>query len=140
MFLDTNTKCLLRGCRYAYDNLNIILQTCNYNYNSRIHRHNYLNNLLIQQLNKHKYITIIEPYIRTTNGLRKPDLLTYKVDSDTAYIIDTQISTDTIDSNNNYKQKNDYCNTPYIIIYSKLASVIAYTYLNTLCISKRIIN
>ena len=119
MFPDTNTKCIMRGCRYAYDNLNHILQTCNYNYNSRIHRHNYLNNLLIQQLNKHKYITIIEPYIRTTNGLRKPDILTYKVDSDTAYIIDTQISTDTTDTNNNYKQKTDYKNTPDIIIYAK---------------------
>ena len=54
-----------------------------------------MNNLLIQQLNKHKYITIIEPYIRTTNSLRKPDILTYKVNSDTVYIIDTQKSIDT---------------------------------------------
>ena len=46
-------------------------------------------------MNKHNYITIPEPYIRTTNGLRKPDILTYKINSDSAYIIDTQISTDT---------------------------------------------
>ena len=45
--------------------------------------------------------------------------MTYKVDSDTAYIINTQISTDTTDTNNNYKQKTDYLSTPDIIIYAK---------------------
>ena len=54
-----------------------------------------------------------------TKGLRKPDILTYKVDSNTAYIIDTQISTYTTYTNNNYKQKTDYYNTPEIIIDAK---------------------
>ena len=119
MFPDTNTNCLMKGCNYKYDHLNHIMQTCNYNYNSRIHRHNYINKLLIQYLNKHNYITILEPYIRTTNGLRKPDILTYKINSDTAYIIDTQISTDTIDINANYIQKTSYYNTPDITDYAK---------------------
>ena len=88
MFTYTNTNCLMKGFNYKYDYINHIMdQTCNYNYNRRIHRHNYMNNLLIQYLNKHKYITILEPYIRRTNGLRKPDILTYKINSDTAYII-----------------------------------------------------
>ena len=145
MFPDSNTNCLMKGCNYKYDHLNHIMQTCNYNYNSRIHRHNYINKLLIQflnkhnyynynnrihihnyinklliqYLNKHNYITILEPYIRTTNGLRKPDILTYKINSDTAYIIDTQISTDTIDIDANYIQKTHYYNTPDITAYSK---------------------
>ena len=119
MFLDTNTNCLMKGCNYKYDYLNHILQTCNYNYNSIIHRHNYINKLIIQFLNKHNYITILEPYIRTTNGLRKPDILTYKINSDSAYIIDTQISTDTIDIDANYTQKTSYYNTPDISAYAK---------------------
>ena len=72
------------------------MQTCNYNYNNRIHRHNYVNNLLILLLNKHKYITVLEQHIQTRNELSKPDIITYK--NDTAYIIDTQISIDTIDT------------------------------------------
>ena len=81
------------------------MQTCNYNYRNRINRYNNLNNLLIQYLNKHNYITILEPYICKTNGLRKPDILTYKINSDTAYIIHTQISTYAIDIGANYIQK-----------------------------------
>ena len=95
------------------------MQTCNYNYNSRTHRHNYINNLLIQYLNKHNYITILESYIRTTNVLRKPDILTYKINSDTANIIDTQISTDTIDIDANYIHKTSYYKTPDITAYAK---------------------
>ena len=73
------------------------MKTCNYNYNNRINRYNKLNNLLIQYLNKHNYITILEPYICKTNGLRKPDILTYKINSGTEFIIDTQISSETTD-------------------------------------------
>ena len=90
MFPNVNTKCVMRGCNYKYDCLNHIMQTCNYNYNNRIHRHNYVNNLLILLLNKHHYITILEPYLETRNGLCKPDIITYK--NDTAYILDTKIS------------------------------------------------
>ena len=62
MFPNTNTKCLMRGCNYKYDCLNHIMQTCNYNYNNRIHRYNYVNNLLIQLLNKQHYITTRTTY------------------------------------------------------------------------------
>ena len=95
------------------------MQTFIYNYNSRIHRHNYINKLIIHYLNKHNSITIPEPYIRTTNGLRKPDILTYKINSDSAYIIDTQKSTDTIDIDTNYIRKTSYYNTPDISAYAK---------------------
>ena len=45
-----------------YDCLNLnIMQTCKYKYNNIIHRHNYINNLLILLLNKHNYITILKP-------------------------------------------------------------------------------
>ena len=65
------------------------MQTCKFNYNNIIYRHNYVNNMLMTLLNKHKYRTITEPNIRTTEGLRKPDLQVYR--NDTFYIIDTQI-------------------------------------------------
>ena len=117
MFPNTNTKCLMRGCNYNYDFLNHIIQTCSYNYNNRIHRHNYVNSLLMSILNKHKYITILEPHIQTRNGLRKPDLIIYK--NDTAYIIDTQISIDTKNTDINYTKKTNYYNTTDIIAYAK---------------------
>ena len=53
----------MSGCNYNYDCLNHIMQTCSYNYNNRIHRHNYLNSLIMSIPNKHKYIT----YSRTTH-------------------------------------------------------------------------
>ena len=42
--------------------------------------------------------------IRTQLDLRKPDLLAYR--NYIIYIIDTQISTDTIDTDTKYRQKN----------------------------------
>ena len=97
-----------------YDCLNHIMQTCRFNYNNIIHRHNYVNDLLITLLNKYKFKTILEPHIRTQLGLCKPNLLAYR--NDIVYIIiyryryiyiyiDTQISTDTIDTDTNYRQK-----------------------------------
>ena len=117
MFPNTNNKCLMRGCNYNYDCLNHIMQTCSYNYNNRIHRHNYINSLLMSILNKHKYITILEPHIQTRNGLRKPDLIIYK--NDTAYIIDTQISIDTKNTDINNTKKTNYYNTTDNIAYTK---------------------
>ena len=68
-------------------------------------------------LNKHKYITILELHIQTRNGLRKPDLIICK--NDTAYIIDTQISIDTINTDINYIKKTNYYNITDIIAYAK---------------------
>ena len=56
-------------------------------------------------MKKHNYITILEPYICTTNGLRKPDILTYKIISDTVSIIDIHVFL-------------SYYNTPDITDYS----------------------
>ena len=81
------------------------MQICSYNYNNRIYRHNYVNSLLRSILNKHNYITIITTH-PNSNGLRKPDLIIYK--NDTVYIIDTQISIDTIHIDINYTKKTNY--------------------------------
>ena len=75
MFPSLNTNCLRRVCKYKYDFLNHIMQICLFNYNTIIHRHSYVNDLLITLLNKYKFTTILEPHIRTQLGLRKPDLL-----------------------------------------------------------------
>ena len=66
-----------------------MLQTCRFNYNNIIHRHNYVIHILITILNKYKFKTILELNILTQLGLRKPDLLVYI--NDIFYIIDTQI-------------------------------------------------
>ena len=117
MFPSLNTNCLRRGCNYKYDCLNHIMQTCRFNYNNIIHRHNYVNALLITLLNKYTFTTILEPHIRTQLGLHKPDLLAYR--NYIVYIIDTQISTDTIDTDTNYRHKTDYYNKPEILSYAK---------------------
>ena len=131
MFPNIHTKCLMIGCNYKYDCLNHIMQTCNYNYNNRIHRHNYVNNLLILLLNKQNYITIHEPHIQTSNGLRKPGIITYK--NDTAYIIDTQISIDTIYTDTNYIQKTNYYNKTDIIAYVKQITGSKYIFVSASC-------
>ena len=117
MFPNTNTKCLMRGCNYNYDVLNDIMQIYSYNYNNRIHRHNYVNSLLISILNNHNYFTILEPNIKTLNRIRKPDLIIYLYN--TAYLIDTQISIETINTDINYTIKTNYYNTTDIIAYDK---------------------
>ena len=73
--------------------------------------------MLMTLLNKHKYRTITEPNIRTTEGLRKPDLQVYR--NDTVYIIYTQITTDNTNTDNNYKTKTDCYNKTEIIHYAK---------------------
>ena len=93
------------------------MQTYRFNYNNIIHRHNSVDDLLINLLNKYKFKTILEPHIRTQLGIRKPDLLAYR--NDIVYIIDTQISTDTIDTDTNYGNKTDYYNKPEILSYAK---------------------
>ena len=77
------------------------MQTCRFNYSNIIHRHNYVNDLLITLLNKYTFKTILEPHIHTHIGLRKPDLLAYR--NDIIYNIDMHISTDTIDTDTNYR-------------------------------------
>ena len=121
----------MRGCNYKYVYLNHIMQTCNYNYNNRIHCHNYVNNLLILLLNTQNYITIHESHIQTCNGLRKPDIITYK--NDTAYIIDTQISIYTIDTDTNYIQKTNYYKKTDIIAYVKQITGAKYIFVSASC-------
>ena len=68
-------------------------------------------------LNIDNDITILEPYIQTRNGLRKTDLIIYN--NDTAYLLDTQLSIDTINTEINYIKKTNYYNTTDIIAYAK---------------------
>ena len=131
IFPSLNTNCLRRGCNYKYDCLNHIMQTYRFNYNNIIHRHNYVKYLLITLLNKYKFTTILEPHIRTQLGLRKPDLLAYR--NDIVYIIDTQISTDTIDTDTNYRHKTDYYNKPEILSYAKQLTGAKQAKLSTSC-------
>ena len=94
MFPSIKTNCLRRWYNYRYYCLNHIMQTCRFNYNNIIHKHTYVNDLLITLLNKYTLKNILEPHIRKQLGLRKPNLLVYR--NDIVYIIDMQISTDTI--------------------------------------------
>ena len=80
MFPSININCLRRGDNYKYDCLNHIMTTCRFNYNNIIHRHNYVNDLLITLLNKYKFKIKLEQHKRTQLGLRKPDLLAYRND------------------------------------------------------------
>ena len=77
MFPSINANCLRRGCNYRYGCLNHIMQTCRFNYNNIINRHNYVYDILITLLYRYKSKTILEPHIRTQLGLRKPHLLNF---------------------------------------------------------------
>ena len=107
------------------------MQTCKFNYNNIINRHNCVNNMLMTILNKHKYRTITEPNIRTPEGLRKPDLLAYR--NDTVYIIDTQISHDNTNTDNNYKTKTDYYIKTEILDYAKQLTDVKQAKVSALC-------
>ena len=113
MFPSINMNFSKRECNYRYDCLNHIMETCRFNYNNFIHMHNYVNDLSITLLNKYKFKTILEAHIRTQLGLRKPDLLAYR--NGIVYIIDTQISIDTMDTNIKYRQKAEYFKEPEIL-------------------------
>ena len=76
IFPSLNTNCLRRRRNYKYDCINHSMQTCRFNHNNIMHRHNYVNDLVITLLNKYKFTTILEPHIRTQHGVRKPDWLT----------------------------------------------------------------
>ena len=86
------------------------MQTYRFNYNNIIHRHNYVIHISITLLNKYKFKTILELNILTQLGLRKLDLLVYI--NDIVYIIDTQISNETINTDTKYRHKTDYYNKP----------------------------
>ena len=58
------------------------------------------------------YVNLIQDYM-------KPDILTYKPSYDTAYIIDTQISTDNNNTNIHYLHKTNYYNNLDIIAYAR---------------------
>ena len=92
------------------------MQTCRFNYNNIIHRHNYVNDLLITLLNKYTFKTILEPHIRTQLCLRKPWTYWH---TEMILFIDTHISTDTIYTDTNYRHKTDYYNKPEILSYAK---------------------
>ena len=96
-----STTC--RGCDHNYCTLHHILQRCPLTHVDRVKRHDSVTRLVENQLNQRGYKTYLEQHIRTIDGGRKPDLIALK--TNTAYIIDTQICSDSINPDERYDGK-----------------------------------
>lgn len=85
----TNRDRLCRaGCRVSETNYHII-QTCERTYGGRSRRHDRVVDLICENLGNRGFATVKEPKLKTSAGLRKPDLLV-TVDGATT-VIDVQI-------------------------------------------------
>lgn len=85
----TNRDRLCRaGCRVSETNYHII-QTCERTYGGRSKRHDRVVDLICENLGNRGFATVKEPKLKTSVGLRKPDLLV-TIDGATT-VIDVQI-------------------------------------------------
>lgn len=96
----TNRNRLCRaGCRVSETNYHVI-QTCERTYGGRSKRHNRLVDMICENLGNKGFATIKEPKLKTSVGLRKPDLLV-TIDGATL-VVDVQIV-------NGRTMRKDYC-------------------------------
>ncbi|MPC84947.1 Retrovirus-related Pol polyprotein from type-2 retrotransposable element R2DM [Portunus trituberculatus] len=79
------------GCGRV-DSLGHILQSCPKLAPERTARHNQVLQLLVKQLTKKNYTILKEPSIRTTAGVRKPDVVVF--DRHQSVVLDVQIVSD----------------------------------------------
>ena len=96
------------------ETLNHQLQSCPRTHGPRIARHDKLVSLLVRQLSNAGYTVQSELRIKTSAGLRKPDILAYKKDV-VAWILDVTVVADSLDLNLPYEQKVEkYSSRPEI--------------------------
>ncbi|MPC38975.1 Retrovirus-related Pol polyprotein from type-2 retrotransposable element R2DM [Portunus trituberculatus] len=79
------------GCGRV-ESLGHILQSCPKLAPERTARHNHMLQLLVKQLSKRNYTILKEPNIRTTAGMRKPDVVVF--DRHQSVVLDVQIVSD----------------------------------------------
>ena len=83
-----------------------IIQNCPRTHGGRIHRHNAVAHILAENLNRLGYVTEEEPPLRTTVGLRKPDILAVKGSKVT--LIDAQIVSGATALDDAHNRKSSY--------------------------------
>ena len=100
------------GCR-SRASLSHIAQACSRTHGARVKRHNAIVNLINEKLRNLDYQTILEPKIKTSAGLRKPDIII--INCLESWIIDAQILNHYDDPEDLHHLKKRYYNDPDII-------------------------
>lgn len=100
--METQCRALCSRLETAYH----IVQQCHRTHGGRILRHNAIVDALVSMLASKGYQTWKEPHIRTSAGLRKPDILAKKGSS--SVILDAQVVAGGADLDIKHRAKRDY--------------------------------
>ena len=111
-----STKC--DACSQPYCTLHHILQKCPRTHEFRIKRHDRVNKLLTDLLQKVGYRVFQEQHFKTTSGIKKPDVIATR--NKMTYVIDTQICSDSIDPDVRYEDKRKKYDIPEIRTQTKI--------------------
>jgi hypothetical protein len=104
------------GCNDP-ESLSHILQRCYKTSGLRILRHNNIVKLVAEKLKEKQWEVSIEPQIRTSFGLRKPDLVLHK--NNLAVILDVQIVSDSKELKESHELKVSHYNVQEIVGWVK---------------------
>jgi hypothetical protein len=100
------------GCRRPETQYHII-QSCHRTHEARINRHNAVVKLVAKELRRLGYEVTVEPYIRTSIGVKRPDIVAKK--DGVIHVIDPTITTDARNPNEAHKEKVAKYNIPELI-------------------------
>ncbi|CAG0890452.1 unnamed protein product [Darwinula stevensoni] len=111
------------------------VQACTRTHSMRIKRHDMVTKLFDERLKHMGYTTIIEPKIRTSAGLRNPDLVIS--DGLTSHVLDTQIVNDFDDPDTLHQNKKIYYSNDEIIKWVKEKTKTSLTSVSTITFNCR---
>ena len=94
------------------ETLGHILQVCPRSWGARINRHDRVVDLVRKQLEKKGHTTLAEPIIKTTKGVRKPDLVATK--DGVSWVIDGMVTSDVADLDAQVDAKANYYDDPEV--------------------------
>lgn len=103
----TRGRLLERQCRTGCgwpETLDHVLQKCHRTHGPRIKRHNAVAAYVARALSRQEYTVAEEPEIRTTLGLRKPDIVAKL--GQTVLVIDAQVVNDQMDLDTAHRMKS----------------------------------
>jgi hypothetical protein len=90
-----------------------IIQTCQRTHEARINRHNAVVKLVAKELRRLGYEVTVEPYIRTSIGVMRPDIVAKK--DGVIYVIDPTITTNASNPDDAHRKKVAKYNNPELI-------------------------
>lgn len=112
-----------RNCRAgcsAIETTNHILQQCHRTHGTRVKRHDGLVNYLQRSLEQKGFHVQKEHQIETEQGIRKPDLITWK--NNKVLLVDVQVVTDSFDLSTAHRAKVVKYSTPEVLRHMETTS------------------